>query len=1280
MTILEAENLLHGLHSLFDIVRLVDPRTHHVIDLHTPKDPPGEYPCYCYEIWNREKVCEHCLCGSVIAENRRCERVEMHNGEAYHIVSTALEVAGHRYELECISHTDDAVLTGAVGEAQLAEAYKASNSDQYTDALTGVYNFRYYQDTYVSLEREQAAALLEIDDLVGIRAECGEAGADLFIKRVASVIREHVRENDVIIRSGNDRFLLLFRIIGREPFLARMEQIRRAAAAAFVPEFPGRSITLSIGGAYSEPDCALKPDLLKARLDFAKTKGGNTFFCPREAFSGEQEPFRYSEKEKDIMTFSSDFHSIFAVDFSTGHMETVQAEGENKNWIRETAKKDYENYRRSFTEKFILPEDREWFLGETETETVLMKLAADEVYYINHRILKNGVVHYYQTKFTRDPHSDLPNRVLLGGHSVDAQTQQSMQRYESEQRQEKALRDCIRVLYSRADIREAIRMLLEKVTEYYGAERAYICETDEEGHFNRENYQFYMPGTEHADLDDLVKFDTLCFKNWKEAFRTDGQLLIEVPRVEEACVPAHRLMQANGVERMIMAPVFTGNEISGFVGIDNPTANYHDLFLLRSVAAFAYSELLRRNLEERKSNEQLAVIAGLATNYVHVAMANLRTNQVTVFRMSPELSGEMNGWETITDFRYKLQMFLDRVVVPEDRDGLARFMREENITSELKKSSAIYKNYSVLIAGQRVAFQTKIVRCDKDGADSILIGVKSVEEEKRREHQVREQLEITVAERTRELQERNRLLNRLNEDVIEFLGGLTEARDKESGEHINRVKGYTNILARRVMADYPEYELTEEKVEIITSASALHDLGKIMIPDRVLLKPGRLDDSEYAVMKTHCERGVEILKRAPRGWSGEYLQTSLDIVLCHHEKVDGHGYPKGLSGDEIPISAQIVSVADCYDALTTKRVYKDAYLPETAFDMILNGRCGAFSDKILTCLKECRGDFEKYCRGEQQAVADVAIPLFTNESLAGLRILIAEDNEISRAVMQDILEGEGAFVLPACDGVEALRLLRQESRRVDAVLTDINMPNLDGPGLAVTIRAMDDERISGVPILALTGFSDSETEKLCCRSGMDAFLTKPITVAGLTKSLLACLSRRSEELRKRVNTLKDSSWTNPVPGALRMEEYTDMVQQMAEKLITGELERFAMLDADVNDLKKVNQLYGHEVGDHYLESCFLLLQEMFPESRVYRIGGDEFTVVITGEDYEHLAEKTERLKKVTEHNGPLPDGLDGRVSFAFGIGVFDRERDTSVSAVFARAEKAMIAHKLTFKE
>ncbi|MCI9541416.1 MAG: response regulator [Lachnospiraceae bacterium] len=228
-------------------------------------------------------------------------------------------------------------------------------------------------------------------------------------------------------------------------------------------------------------------------------------------------------------------------------------------------------------------------------------------------------------------------------------------------------------------------------------------------------------------------------------------------------------------------------------------------------------------------------------------------------------------------------------------------------------------------------------------------------------------LEDKVDEQTHALQEQNQILieqkRRLEEGnvkIIDVLGTVVEYRNLESGEHIKRVKGFTEILAKYVMQNYPEYGLTEEKVAVIASASALHDIGKIAIPDNILLKPGKLTEEEFEYMKTHTTRGYEILSNIEGIWDDEYRKVGCEICRYHHERYNGKGYPDHLIGEEIPISAQIVSVADVYDALVSKRVYKSAFEKEQAFQMILDGKCGVFSPKLMECFKSAKEEFEGF--------------------------------------------------------------------------------------------------------------------------------------------------------------------------------------------------------------------------------------------------------------------------------------------------------------------------------
>lgn len=231
--------------------------------------------------------------------------------------------------------------------------------------------------------------------------------------------------------------------------------------------------------------------------------------------------------------------------------------------------------------------------------------------------------------------------------------------------------------------------------------------------------------------------------------------------------------------------------------------------------------------------------------------------------------------------------------------------------------------------------------------------------------QYQQELEQKVKLQTEALRKQNRLLKhqaeqlrQSNANVIDILGTVVECRDMESGEHIKRVKDYTRILAEKLMECYPEYELTKHKIEVIVSASALHDIGKIAIPDSILLKPGKLTNEEFEYMKSHTTRGCEILKNIKNVWDKEYSKASYEICRHHHERYDGRGYPDALKGEEIPISAQIVSIADVYDALVNERVYKSAFSKEKAFQMIVTGECGVFSPKILECFWNVRKKFE----------------------------------------------------------------------------------------------------------------------------------------------------------------------------------------------------------------------------------------------------------------------------------------------------------------------------------
>ena len=191
-----------------------------------------------------------------------------------------------------------------------------------------------------------------------------------------------------------------------------------------------------------------------------------------------------------------------------------------------------------------------------------------------------------------------------------------------------------------------------------------------------------------------------------------------------------------------------------------------------------------------------------------------------------------------------------------------------------------------------------------------------------------------------------------NNIMIRILSNVLGSRNSESREHILHIKTATEMMLRQLVKVTDAYPLTEADIALITTASSLHDIGKIRIPEEILNKPGRLTDEEFKIMKTHSELGAAIIKDMDFPQDHPLVHTAWEICRWHHERWDGKGYPDGLKGEEIPICVQVVSIVDVYDALTSERCYKKAFDHDTAIQMILDGQCGQFNPILLMCLKE----------------------------------------------------------------------------------------------------------------------------------------------------------------------------------------------------------------------------------------------------------------------------------------------------------------------------------------
>ncbi|MBD5128989.1 MAG: response regulator [Ruminococcaceae bacterium] len=210
-------------------------------------------------------------------------------------------------------------------------------------------------------------------------------------------------------------------------------------------------------------------------------------------------------------------------------------------------------------------------------------------------------------------------------------------------------------------------------------------------------------------------------------------------------------------------------------------------------------------------------------------------------------------------------------------------------------------------------------------------------------------------------------MSKINDKMVETLATLIEFRDCESGEHVKRIKNITIKLMTKVSEMFREYRLDKSTIAKIGTASILHDVGKIAIPDNILKKPGRLTPEEFEIMKIHTVKGCDILAQMPEDiMDHEVYRFSYDICRHHHERWDGRGYPDGLKGDEVSIWAQVAAVADVFDALTSPRVYKASFNVETAVKMINNGECGQFNPKVLEAFNSIVDDLVKKHSEEEE--------------------------------------------------------------------------------------------------------------------------------------------------------------------------------------------------------------------------------------------------------------------------------------------------------------------------
>lgn len=540
-------------------------------------------------------------------------------------------------------------------------------------------------------------------------------------------------------------------------------------------------------------------------------------------------------------------------------------------------------------------------------------------------------------------------------------------------------------------------------------------------------------------------------------------------------------------------------------------------------------------------------------------------------------------------------------------------------------------------------------------------------------YQHKRHLEGLVLKQVEALDRQAQKLNRINESIIDTLSTVVEFRSCESGQHIRRVREMTRLLLRALAARYPEYALSSAAIDKIASAASMHDIGKIAIPDAVLNKPGKLTPEEFEIMKTHTLRGCEFLQSVNEGQEEEYYRYCYDICRSHHERWDGGGYPDGLSGNRIPIWAQVVSLADVYDALTSERVYKPPFSHAQAVSMIFDGSCGVFNPKLLNAFLSTASELGRKAAEPLRKMPSLRERPVKDGSPSARTLRLLELEREKYRVLSDL---SGDIVFNYDINADTLEC---SEKFYEVFGKDVMIPQARGMLLHSPLLHKDDRKalfgqIAGISpqhprcrteIRLLTAAGVYEWFELYLNALWDADGgARRIGYLGKLTNI--------HERRAQADLWRKEATTDPLTGLANRKR---IEEQISELLAAGADGGAALFFIDVDNFKSVNDTLGHLIGDEVLRSIAAeILGKVRNTDIVGRVGGDEFLVFMRGvRSPDIVARKAREIcTAFTERYG---DSLvNGGVSCSVGIALYPRD-GASYEALLSKADQALYAAK-----
>lgn len=471
-----------------------------------------------------------------------------------------------------------------------------------------------------------------------------------------------------------------------------------------------------------------------------------------------------------------------------------------------------------------------------------------------------------------------------------------------------------------------------------------------------------------------------------------------------------------------------------------------------------------------------------------------------------------------------------------------------------------------------------------------------------------------------------------NEIMINILSHIVGFRNGESGLHILHVNTITEALLKSLVKKTDKYNLDYKNIATIVMASSLHDIGKISIPDEILNKPGKLTPEEFEIIKTHSEAGANMLSSMTEYLNEPLVSVAHDICLYHHERYDGKGYPMGISGDDIPISAQVVAMADVYDALTSERCYKDAIPQKKALQMIKNGECGSFNPILIECLDDISDFLEKELKinsaskrnmnnitkitndlliKNEFSAASNSINYFEHERIkydffASISNEIQFEYTVSPSILTISDWCAEKFDLPVVivNPFTSEKLISFIGKsELDSFETEIEKTSYDSPVSQFTIKINIDDELRLHRVYCRVNWSYDDQPKI-------------LSVIGKIVDI--------EDEHKKMQNLKKKA---------AMDNLTQLYNHShAKGLINVRLNKtkknYALIIFDLDNFKDANDNHGHMFGDAVLKSFADALTKTSGSNDIYaRIGGDEFLIFIEYRDIETLKNTVGRIHK-----------------------------------------------------